>query len=910
MIGQTVGHYRIEEELGAGGMGTVYRATDSKLGRQVAIKFLPEAFAKDPEWLGRFEREARLLAALNHPNIAAIYGFEEAQGVHYLVLELVSGETLAQRLKRGPLKVPETLGVCRQIAEGLEAAHGKGITHRDLKPANIKITPEGKVKVLDFGLAKAFQAEPSGIDLSQSPTVTGEDASAGKILGTAAYMSPEQARGKLVDKRTDIWAFGCVLYEALTGKKAFGGATVSDSIAAVLEREPDWNALPTKTPERLRNLLGRCLQKDLQKRLRDIGDVGLDLDEALAEPADAAPAPISSTMTRRTVISGLAGAAVGAAAGVFGLSRWPKITPRNLTRFTIALPEGSVAEASFNRRVGISPDGRYVAYSVTALGQGQNVAATKFYLRSLSELEPKLIPGAGGTPFFSPDGRWVGFFGFGAPPGTMLLRKVALGGGAPATLCTLGPFAGGSWADDDTIYFVGAMPGGVMRVPASGGQPKEVAKIDFVDGERMHKYPCALPGGKAVLFTVSTADTETFDDARIVGLNIETGQRGTLVEGGTHPLYSPSGHLVYARGGNLLAIRFDAKRLKVTGQPFTVLEEILMSVNSGVANYDISASGDLIYVPGTADKGARTLVWVDRDGKAEPLPLPPRSYLHPRFSPDMRQLAIEIEGPNHDFYLYDFGRGVLSKMTTDGVSHWPVWSPDGTQLVYRSGPMMRWRMWRVPADRSRPAEQMPGTGISQNAESWSPDGHAIAYTAITPELGSHIMVESLEGDHQSRPFVDTKAPSGSPKFSPDGRWLAYCSNESGKAQVYVQAFPGPGAKIQVSNDGGTDPVWKRAGGELYFRNGDKIMAVAVSTTPTFTAGRPQMLWEGHYSHGMSTSCGPPGATSSNYDVTADGRRFLMVKDEAADTAVSKQIVVVLGWAGEVTRMEKSKTSQT
>jgi Tol biopolymer transport system component len=276
----------------------------------------------------------------------------------------------------------------------------------------------------------------------------------------------------------------------------------------------------------------------------------------------------------------------------------------------------------------------------------------------------------------------------------------------------------------------------------------------------------------------------------------------------------------------------------------------------------------------------------------------------------MRQLAIEIEGPNHDFYLYDFGRGVLSKITTDGVSHWPVWSPDGTQLVYRSGPMMRWRMWRVPADRSRPAEQMLGTGISQNAESWSADGHAIAYTAITPELGSHIMVESLEGDHQSRPFVDSKSPAGSPKFSPDGHWLAYCSNESGKAQVYVQAFPGPGAKIQVSNDGGTDPVWKRTGGELYFRNGDKMMAVAVSTAPTFTAGRPQMLWEGHYSHGMSTSCGPPGATSSNYDVTADGRRFLMVKDEAADTAVSKQIVVVLGWADEVARMERSKTNQT
>jgi eukaryotic-like serine/threonine-protein kinase len=492
----------------------------------------------------------------------------------------------------------------------------------------------------------------------------------------------------------------------------------------------------------------------------------------------------------------------------------------------------------------------------------------------------------------------------------MLLRKVGLSGGAPVTLCTIEPFAGGSWADNDTIYFVGAMPGGVMRVPASGGQPEEVAKIDFANSERMHKYPCALPGGRAVLFTVSTADTETFDDAHIAVLNTRTRQRKTLMEGGTHPRYSPSGHLVYARGGNLLAVRFEAEGLKVTGQPFTVLEGVLMSVNSGVANYDISATGDLIYIPGTADKGERTLVWVDRNGKTEPFPLPARSYLHPRFSPDMRQLAIEIEGPNHDFYVYDLARGVLSKMTTDGLSHWPVWSPDGTQLLYRSGPMMRWRMWRIPADRSRPADQLPGTGISQNAESWSPDGHAIAYTATTPELGSHILVESLEGDHRSRPFAETTAPAGSPKFSPDGHWLAYCSNESGKAQVYVQAFPGPGPKIQVSNDGGTDPVWKKTGGELYFRNGDKMMAVAVSTAGTFTAGRSRMLWEGHYSHGMSASCGPPGATSSNYDVTADGHRFLMIKDEAPDTAVSKQIVVVLGWADEVTRIEKSKTSQS
>jgi Protein kinase domain len=466
MTGDTVGHYKIEEELGAGGMGTVYRASDSKLGREVAIKFLPEGFAKDPDWLARFEREARLLAALNHPNIAAVYGFEDTESVHYLVLELVLGDTLAQRLKRGPLKVPEAVSICRQITEALEAAHGKGIIHRDLKPANIKITPESKVKVLDFGLAKALQAEPSDVDLSQSPTVTAADVSAAKVLGTAAYMSPEQARGKTVDKRTDIWAFGCVLYEMLAGRKAFGGATVSDSIAAVLASEPDWTALPPATPEHLRSLVRRCLQKDPQRRLRDIGDARLDLEEPLAEPGNARAAPPSSTMTRRTVITALTGAVAGAAAGVLGTSRWRQGMPRNLTRFSIPLPEGSVAEASFNRRVAISPAGTHIAYALTALGEGQNVAVSKFYLRSLGELEPRLIPIVGGTPFFSADGHWVGFFGPGSPPGTMQLRKIGLGGGAPATLCSLGPFAGGTWADDDTIYFVGAMPGGVMRVPA------------------------------------------------------------------------------------------------------------------------------------------------------------------------------------------------------------------------------------------------------------------------------------------------------------------------------------------------------------------------------------------------------------------------------------------------------------
>lgn len=890
-----LGHYRIVECIGAGGMGVVYKATDTKLDRPVALKVVrPELL--DDEGLRRLEREARALASLNHPCVAAIHGLEESGGARFLVLEYVPGPTLAERLRRGPLPIRQAMLVTKQIAEALEAAHATGIIHRDLKPANVKVSEDGQVKVLDFGLAKSVEqshAVPADSLVTMTQALTQEMT----VVGTAAYMSPEQACGKKLDSRTDIWSFGCVLYEVLTTKRAFGGETVTESLTAVIEREPDWQVLPSGTPAAVLSLLRRCLRKDPQSRLRDIGDARIELEDALAGLLISAPK--AAGITRRTAISALAGATVGAAAtGVFAVSRWRGATPRHLTRFAIPLPEGVVVEASHNRRVAISPDGTRVAYNVGLPGQN------KVYLRSLAELEPQVLPVAGNSPFFSPDGRWLGFFGY-AGSQLFQLRKVGMGGGAPVTLCPTEAHTGASWADDDTIYFVATSPGGVLRIQASGGQPQEAAKIDFAKGERMHRHPCAVPGSHLVLFTVSTGDAETFDDTRIAVLDTKTGQRRFLVEGGTHPRYSPSGHLVYARGGNLLAVRFDPKRLEITGQPFTVLEGVLMSVNSGAANFDISATGDLIYVPGVADKGQRTLVWVDRKGGAEPLSLPARSYLHPRISPDSRQLAVEIEGPNHDFYTYDFARAVLTKMTTDGESHWPVWSPDGTHLAYRSGHMAAWKMWQIPADRSRSAEQLPGTGVSQSAESWSPDGRAIAYTATTPEAGSHIMVASLD-DHQSHPFADIKAPAGSPKFSPDGRWLAYCSNESGKAQVYVQAFPGPGAKIQVSNDGGTDPVWKRTGGELYFRNGDKMMAVSVSTAPTFTAGRPQMLWEGRYSHGMSASCGMPGASSSNYDVTADGRRFLMIKDEAPDTARSKQIVVVLGWADELNRAS-SKT---
>jgi eukaryotic-like serine/threonine-protein kinase len=897
LTGRRLGTYDVQALLGAGGMGQVYRARDTRLGREVALKILPREVAADPERLTRFEREARLLASLNHPHIAAIYGIEEGDGVPALVLELVEGETLAGRLQRGPVPIPDAVTIARQIADALEAAHERGIIHRDLKPANVKITPDGAVKVLDFGLAKVVVGDGLRSDLVEAPIASIGGTREGILLGTAAYMSPEQARGQPVDRRTDIWAFGCVLFELLTGQLTFAGDTVSDTIAAVIQREPDWTTLPASTPPPVRRLLVRCLDKDPKRRLRDIGDARLELDEALVSPSPSAERP-SGVVTRRTAIAALAGAAAGTlATGLLSRGRVRGGISRGLTRFSIPVPDGQFIPAFWSNRLAIAPDGRLISFSTR-----NGTEHVHFYIHSLSDLESRLVKDVvPASPFFSPDRRWLGYF-TATPPS---LRKMPLDGGAPITIFRRDAATGNSgatWADGDTIYFVAELPGGLMSVPAGGGQPTEILRIETSRGERTLKYPSALPGGGAVLYTVAKAESESFDDAHIAVFSPRTGQRKVLVEGGTHPRYSPSGHVVYARNGSLLAVPFDPDRLEVTGQPVTVVEGVLMSRNTGAANFDVSSSGDLAYVPGICEGGARTLCWVDRSGHAESLSLAARSYLHPRISPDARRLAIEIEGANHDCYVYDFASGVLSNITADGVSHWPLWSSDGQRIGYRSGSMGHFRLWQVPADRSRAPEQVLATGFSQNAESYSPDGRVMAYTATEPDAPSKVIMVRLEGDRTPQPLDDSTYAEGSPKFSPDGHWVAYCSTESGKPQVYVRAFPGPGPKLQVSNDSGTDPVWKRQGGELFFRNGDSMMVVPISTASGFTAGRPLELWKGHFSHGTSSSCGPPGFSSSNYDVTADGTRFLMIKDEDLDTARSTQIIVVLGWSDEVRRM--------
>ncbi len=612
MIGQSISHYRILEKLGEGGMGEVYLAQDTTLKRDVAIKVLPERFTQDAERLARFEREAQLLASLNHPNIAAIHSFEHSDGVHFLAMELVEGETLAQRVAKGPLPVEEALEVCRQIAEGLEAAHESGVIHRDLKPANVNITPEGKVKILDFGLAKALEGEIPAADISHSPTRTGEMTSAGVILGTAAYMSPEQARGKPVDKRTDIWAFGCVLFEALTGRQEFGGETISDCIAKVLQKEPDWEALPEKTPWRIRDLLRRCLQKDPHDRLHHIADARIEIRQAQTEPVDptlAQVTPVVASSSWRWAILGGVIALIGCIAGflLWNLADDSPLPQATVAQFPVALPEGATLRA---RLLALSLDGTQLVYAAHRGGTPQ------LYLRALDELESKPIPHTEGgqQPFFSPDGKWVGFFS----RDEQALKKVSLLGGTPQTLCEVKISRGGSWGQDGTIVF-GQRPG-IWRVSDAGGTPEELS------GVGLGYFPQILPGGKAVLFRVPGEE-----GPNIAVLSLETGEEKVLIKRGSYPRYAPTGHLIYALDEKLLATPFDLKTLKVTGDSEPVLEG-LWSFQGGLEQYGISENGTLAYVPrGDPSSSGNGLSWVDRQGEQQAVTEMRRDFSSVRF---------------------------------------------------------------------------------------------------------------------------------------------------------------------------------------------------------------------------------------------------------------------------------------
>ncbi len=906
MIGRTIAQYRIEEELGRGGMGVVYRAFDTRLGRAVALKVLPDAFAADAQRMARFRREAQLLAALNHPGIAAIYGFEESRDANFLVLELVPGKTLAEFVARGPLPVPEALEICGQIAEAVSAAHDKGIIHRDLKPANIKVTPAGKVKVLDFGLAKAAESEAAEASLANSPTISELATRAGVLLGTAAYMSPEQARGKPVDKRTDVWAFGCLLFELLAGQRPFGGETVSDSLAGILAREPDWNALPAATPPGIQRLLRRCLQKDAQRRLHDLADARLEIEEALAPPgalpAPHAPEPVSAARrgrrARQLAPWAVAAASLLVAAGVYWIP-WRGSAPAAppVTRFEIVLPPKDYQWFLGDPALAISPDGSSLVY-VAGTTRGPQL-----FRRRIDEYEATPIPGTEGAkaPFFSPDGQWVGFFADGK------LKKVSLAGGAPFTIATTTVAVGGTWAPDDSIIFAPGEVFELSRVSSAGGHVEPFTNLDSSKGEVTHRWPQVLPGGKALLFTIGVGGG-SFEQGLIALQSLEPGanksSKRILIAGGAFANYSPTGHLLYARGGTILSVPFDLDRLEVTGKPSPVLDGVMSHSNRGMAQFAISAAGDLFYMPGAGAFDDAHLVWVDLKGNSTPLPAPLRPYRFPRLSPDSRQVVIEVVDAAHNIWVYDTVRGTLTRLTFESGNHMPQLSPDGKRVVFSSQRLGPWNLYWKLIDGSGPDVRLTNSADRNQATSWSPDGKMLLLDEITADRRSDIRVLSLDGPRQSdgtikpQVFLATPFSESGAQFSPDGRWVAYVSDESGRSEVYLRPFSGPGGKIQVSTDGGGEPLWSPDGRTLFYRNGSRFMAAEITDRPARSSGKPRLLFEKSF-------IGSGITDQSSYAVSRDARRLFMVERPEAESQPVR-LRVVRGWSSELARQNPVK----
>jgi Tol biopolymer transport system component len=848
-------------------MGEVYRAKDSNLGRDVAIKVLPDTFAQDPERLARFEREARVLASLNHPHIAAIYAIEEANGVRALVLELVEGPTLADRLSQGTVPVDEALAIARQIADALEAAHERGIVHRDLKPANIKLTPDGAVKVLDFGLAKAF--DTSG-HRSQSPTVTGTRA--GVILGSPAYMSPEQARGQTVDRRTDIWAFGCVLHEMLTGRTAFAGDTVSDTIARVLEREPDWTRLPKRTPAAVRRLLRRCLEKDPRQRLRDVGDARLDLDEVVASGSETGVGP-----TLRDRLPWMLTAVAIGAASVLGVLVWwlstrVPDTAAPVTRTTVTLPANHELDTRGRAApLALSPDGRRLAYVA------RNAGRIQLYVRDLDAFEAHPIAGTDGAhyPFFSPDGQSVAFFTEGR------LKRVSIRGGSPITVCDVPVVGrGGTWGADGTIVFD---PGdsGLMRVSASGGIAERVTSRDPEMDARDLSWPQFLPNGRSLL---ATAGGDT-----LVALSLDTATWQRLGRG-HQAQYVPSGHLVFhapsVREGELQAVRFDVEPLATRGEPVSVLDGVFRSEAGGGAYFAFAASGTLVFAPGGH---ARTLVRVDRTGRRMPLFEDRRGFRFPKVSPDGRQVAVTIDPRPSQIWIYDLARRTGRPVARDGHNILSAWTPDSRAIAYYSSGDMYLRA----ADASSEAQPLLARGRAQYPNAWSRNGRLLIFEDDHTTNRSDIWVMPLGGEPYA--VVATRAHEYYPTLSPDDRWLAYMSDESGSPEVYVRPFPNVDAgKWLVSAGGGGFPVWSPSGRELFYLNGTTMMSVSVATDgATFNAGAPELLFRGPFETG-----------SPNFDVSPDGTYFVMVEADA--DATPTQIQVVFNWVEELKRLLPTK----
>ncbi len=867
--GTRLGLYEILAPIGAGGMGEVYRARDTKLGREVAIKVLPAALADDPERLARFERESKVLASLNHPNVAQIYGVEERA----LVMELVDGETL-----KGPISMESALQCARQIADALEAAHDKGIIHRDLKPANIMITAAGVVKLLDFGLAKAADESATAGNPANSPTMTMSPTQAGMILGTAAYMSPEQARGKPVDKRADIWAFGVVLYEMVTGRQAFTGETVTDVLASVVKEQ----AALDRLPGRVRTIAERCLQKDPRQRWQAIGDVRVEIEALLADPrgVHALDQRVAPRPLWKRAIPVVAAVGLSAVTGFVAWNLKPSV-PLAVTRFTVPLGEGQQFTGTLRRLLAMSPDGTQLVYE----------ANQRLYLRSMQELEARAIPGTEHLaplldPVFSPDGRSVAFFA----GSDQTLKRISVTGGAAVTICQVPAASGGiSWDRDGIVFAVASQ--GILRVSPNGGKPEVLRAVQ--PGE-LAAHPQMLPGGEALLFTLAKT-INAWDKAQIVVQSLKSGARKTLIEGAA-ARYLPTGHLVYALGGTLFAVPFNVRKLEVTGGPVPVLEGVMRTTNIGAAQFSYSTIGSLAFISGPASvaAGQLTFALVDGKGEAEPLKLPPETYAYPRISRDGQHVAYQIDdGKNSSIWIYDLsGANAPRRLTFQGANRYPIWSPDGARVAFQSDQEGDQGIFWQRADGNGSAERLtrPEKGVSHIPDSWSPDGQ-LSFTAVSGSTAS-VWTFSLR-DRKATPLTESTAGSSEASmFSPDGHWVAYQSAENGRSEVYVRPFPKNATKYSIhsgSPTGDRHPIWARDGKKLFIATGPTTQAeVKVSTQSGFTFSSPVPVPRGGL---LGTPGGPV-----NYDILPDGRFLGIVPAGQAQSGSSApQIEVVLNW---------------
>jgi eukaryotic-like serine/threonine-protein kinase len=898
--GHRVGAYEILAPLGAGGMGEVYRARDSKLNRDVGIKVPPESFAADPARVARFTREAQVLASLNHQNIGAIYGLEESSPTRALVLELVEGPTLADLLPRrdGPgLPLEDVIQIGRQIADALQAAHDLGIVHRDLKPANIKVRPDGTVKVLDFGLAKALDAALAPDEASESPTLLPPDRTvAGTIMGTPAYMSPEQAAGRRVDKRTDLWSFGVVLMEMLTGRQVFSGESTSHVLAAILREQPDFTTLPAEIPESIRRLLRRCLEKDPKRRLDSAAAARLELDDAASPAAVGSP---SGARARRSAVvllalTALAGVAFGAIA-MWSLGAPPILPPTPTIRFALAPPADLPLELSMQsaaRDFAVASDGSFIVYCTT----GGRLA-----VRRLDRLETSTIAGVQGAvmPFLSPDNQWIGFV-----QNDLSLKKVPVAGGAAITLTSLPVWPrGASWIDDSTIIVgTNSDTTGLLRVPAGGGEPTVLTKPDRARGEEGHLQPFGLAGGRAVLFTVGAADPK---DAQIALLDLASGRRSTVLRGGRDAQYVGSGHLIYESGLGMSAIRFDLKEQRVVGDPVRVLDNLAVAPTAAL-NAAATSTGSLVYATASASPAAkRSLVWIDRQGRETPVGAPIRGYESVRLSPDGQNVAISIRDQQNDIWMWSLARQTLTRLTFDAdIDLSPVWTPDGQRVIFSSARAGAYNVYAVAVNATGADVRLTRSANTQLPDSVTPDGKFVIVHEVRPESESDVDRLALRTTAQPaaaapEPLLRRPFNEWNGEVSPDGSLLAFESGESsgdsGQSEIYISPYPDvTRARWQLSSGGGHAPVWTSGGRELVYidastrltvasieRTGDTVRAVS----RTVVAARiySNLVWR-------------------SYDVSADGKRFLCIRQDEGAPTPSMQFTVVQNWFNEVRRV--------